>query len=810
MDQDKIEQLFEACDSDGLGYLTFNQFEQLGEGMSLPPDDVKEIFNAMDLNNDGLVEHSEFVNSFTSLTGLSMHGTPPNVEKQAPELIITDGIPDSPILGQGYNENNNNNTKDENEEKDNHKLDTSFGHRRRASTPRTNGLRSRSWHASRSKMRRSGSVDLGVIDGDKEYTANSGTWDTFAQSLGEVVYALSSYEGMSQLYKNVESSGNSELLRNYETLLQGIVREMVKVQKDMSELEVSFDKANKQSSEQISLLEEEMETQILLKENKVREEERKRADEESNKMKSQYEQQIDQLQNAITKLKQMDEKLASGSPFERELENMREKVRKLNQENSELKAKLTETETNLILLQNSMREMEVTHQEKTLEFARDEDEVSRVHEEKERYSKQVETLYSSNRQLLDSNDSLREALESSFSKYKRVSAQHARLHNGAIPMEYLNSHDYQRSGRSSRASVLDNDALAECDPGRKTPEVNGFTNHEFDSGVGTIRDDFDDSDTDYGDDSFRRGSRLSNSLRSRPRRYNSNVSYMSDGSRRSRRSYHRRAKNDYQTLSDEDNDVTNGSDITDDELRDISQSSTLSSSSRGRLNRKSPRMTPTSARKVITPDVTLGHNKRMYKVVLCGDVGVGKTSFIYRVCRNEFNRLSKSTLGVDFQIKTIQLEHDKSISLQLWDTAGQERFRSISASYFRRAEGVLLLYDCTSQHSFINVRDWMETITPVIPDGSPIMICGHKVDLREERELAGRPVVSSQEGAQLAANFGVLFVETSALDGCNVNNAVAMLARHIKLDDDTVDTDSIKQLGISPEKVEGQNCCKQT
>nr|CAD7399607.1 unnamed protein product [Timema cristinae] len=100
---------------------------------------------------------------------------------------------------------------------------------------------------------------------------------------------------------------------------------------------------------------------------------------------------------------------------------------------------------------------------------------------------------------------------------------------------------------------------------------------------------------------------------------------------------------------------------------------------------------------------------RTFKVVFAGDAAVGKSCFIYRFCRGVFINNLGSTLGVDFQVKTIGVD-GKKVALQLWDTAGQERFRSMTKTYFRRADGVVLLYDVTNERSFLNVRQWIENI----------------------------------------------------------------------------------------------------
>uniref|UniRef100_A0A3Q4MPJ2 RAS and EF-hand domain containing n=1 Tax=Neolamprologus brichardi TaxID=32507 RepID=A0A3Q4MPJ2_NEOBR len=165
-------------------------------------------------------------------------------------------------------------------------------------------------------------------------------------------------------------------------------------------------------------------------------------------------------------------------------------------------------------------------------------------------------------------------------------------------------------------------------------------------------------------------------------------------------------------------------------------------------------------------------SEKAYRIVLAGDAAVGKSSFLLRLCKNEFKMNSSATLGVDFQMKTLIVDGEP-VLLQLWDTAGQERFRSIAKSYFRRADGVLLLYDVTCEKSFLNIREWVDMIEDVSHEDIPIMLVGNKSDLRQ----GGIGCVPASYGEKLAMTYNTLFCETSAKDGSNILEAVLHLAR---------------------------------
>lgn len=129
-------------------------------------------------------------------------------------------------------------------------------------------------------------------------------------------------------------------------------------------------------------------------------------------------------------------------------------------------------------------------------------------------------------------------------------------------------------------------------------------------------------------------------------------------------------------------------------------------------------------------------------------------------------------------MKTLEIDQ-KIIALQLWDTAGQERFRSIAKSYFRRVDGVILLYDVTCENSFLDIRDWLESIESSNNNQIPIILCGNKIDLRPHALKIGMPVVTREQGRQLANEVGALFIETSAKEGTNIHKTCKDLIRYV-------------------------------
>ncbi|XP_023125134.1 ras-related protein Rab-8B isoform X2 [Amphiprion ocellaris] len=132
----------------------------------------------------------------------------------------------------------------------------------------------------------------------------------------------------------------------------------------------------------------------------------------------------------------------------------------------------------------------------------------------------------------------------------------------------------------------------------------------------------------------------------------------------------------------------------------------------------------------------------LLKLLLIGDSGVGKTCLLFRFSEDAFNTTFIATIGIDFKIRTIDIE-GKKIKLQIWDTAGQERFRTITTAYYRGAMGIMLVYDITMEKSFDNIRNWIRNIE------------------------------------ELAIDYGIKFLETSAKSGINVEEAFLTLATDI-------------------------------
>eukprot|EP00997_Jenningsia_sp_PLL12_P006571 NODE_3126_length_812_cov_498.284404_g2603_i0.p1 GENE.NODE_3126_length_812_cov_498.284404_g2603_i0~~NODE_3126_length_812_cov_498.284404_g2603_i0.p1 ORF type:complete len:204 (-),score=50.94 NODE_3126_length_812_cov_498.284404_g2603_i0:139-750(-) len=163
----------------------------------------------------------------------------------------------------------------------------------------------------------------------------------------------------------------------------------------------------------------------------------------------------------------------------------------------------------------------------------------------------------------------------------------------------------------------------------------------------------------------------------------------------------------------------------------------------------------------------------LFKLLLIGDSGVGKSCLLLRFADDTYTESYISTIGVDFKIRTIELD-GKIIKLQIWDTAGQERFRTITSSYYRGAHGIIVVYDVTDMESFNNVKTWLSEIDKYATDNVNKLLVGNKCD------LVVKKVVDFNTAKDFADQLGIPFLETSAKNATNVEQAFMTMSAEIK------------------------------
>jgi len=160
-----------------------------------------------------------------------------------------------------------------------------------------------------------------------------------------------------------------------------------------------------------------------------------------------------------------------------------------------------------------------------------------------------------------------------------------------------------------------------------------------------------------------------------------------------------------------------------------------------------------------------GMYDHLFKILIIGDSGVGKSCLMLRFTDDTFNEKQLATIGVDFKVKYMK-EQGKKLKLAVWDTAGQERFRTLTSSYYRGAQGVILVYDVTQRETFDNLRHWLEEVRTHSTNENAIkMLVANKVDLVNDQ------MVTKAEGEEFAIQNSMMFIETSAKTKVGVRQA---------------------------------------
>ncbi|XP_016344164.1 ras and EF-hand domain-containing protein-like isoform X1 [Sinocyclocheilus anshuiensis] len=559
-------------------------------------------------------------------------------------------------------------------------------------------------------------------------------WDEFENTLdGDVAFYLGrQWDELRELYEQIHSTSDELLLQQYEDLIKALVAESKEHRMESEQLETSLRRCEKHfqdsagmlwteelTSSQLAEMEEDLQQQLARTEERVREEEQKKLDESIAMLQIKHENELADLHTTIERLtKQYQEELKLNCPREGAI-RLRAQISDLMQENEELRSSLMKAQINVSILQVELDRLKNAFTDQKLQHERESDDLKKMVMEYQSYSNQIEFLQEMNKTLYDGNDGLRSALsQDNASMKRRLSPK-----NEVPPrkMKPLRQSTMNQSGFTNEEDTM---AL-----------VKFWADKYLDSGVSIQTETEPMSGSNYDSDDSH------NSMATVNHSYSSIPSELEVSEQKS------------------------------EALESVARSTvgSISSSVRRRLS-----AFPVKQIEDLHDTEDLAP---VYRLVLAGDAGSGKSSFLLRLSLNEFRGDIQTTLGVDFQIKKMLVDGEKT-NLQIWDTAGQERFRSIARSYFRKAHGVLLLYDVTSESSFLNVREWVQQIRESTDEDIPMCIIGNKVDLRAERPEGS--CVSAFHGEKLAMAYNALFCEASAKEGTNVIEAVLHLAREVK------------------------------
>ncbi|XP_038857281.1 ras and EF-hand domain-containing protein-like [Salvelinus namaycush] len=582
-------------------------------------------------------------------------------------------------------------------------------------------------------------------------------WEEFQSRMDDATGLLSGRlrDQLAELHQAMYIS-EPLLLQQYEGLVDALVSESKDHRLESEQLETSLRRTEELNTSQLTELEEDMQQQLACVEVRVREEEHKRMEGVMAALQRRHENEVADLHTVMDRLlKSQGESELNSS--RQDVDKLQNQISELTQEKEQLRTSLFKAQTNISILQVEMDKLKNMYADQKLQHERESDELKKMVIEYQSYSSHIEILQAMNKKLYDSNDGLRSALVNDVASSKRRLSP-----NNEIPARRM---------KPVRQSTLINSEGAHTTVGSSkttNSHVASWADTYPDSGVSLPMDTTESSGSESDSD---------------------------DSTETVHHSY------SYVPSDIEISDVKLEANQA---ILSVapSKASSIASSIRRRLSAFPMKQTEADLVDTGGPECP----GPMYRLVLAGDAGSGKSSFLLRLSLNEFRGDIQTTLGVDFQIKKMLVDGEKT-NLQIWDTAGQERFRSIARSYFRKAHGVLLLYDVTSESSFLNVREWMDQIQESTDEQLPMCVIGNKVDLREDRPEGS--CVSTVDGERLARTYNALFCETSAKEGTNIVEAVLHLAREVKKNVKLRrQSESQVKLSLSSSKKALTNCCR--
>ncbi|XP_026044540.1 ras and EF-hand domain-containing protein homolog isoform X2 [Astatotilapia calliptera] len=773
-EQKRLSSLFHAYDVDNSGRIEKNEFNTICQELHVSSQEAEGIFNRLDVDKDGTVTLEEFLSGFKEQHQEEEDDAEEDTDSSAwdkKEQVLS-SQPQPPIKGMSA------------EEQDRlrslfhtYDVDNSGQIERNEFLTICAELQVSAAEADRIfdqlDVDKDGTVTLQEFisgfhdryeaDMESEGGDPSAAWEDFESRLNEQAKFIPRREQAATLYQNI-SLTEPRLIPQFEKVILNFTKEIKQQNSEMENLALAIKRAQDQASMQLSEMEEEMDQRIQATERKTREQEKKRAEASLSELRRSYETEVCELQCKIQRMQMIEEKYKNITVKD-ESPALKKKINELTLENQRLKQELLRSQTKVACLQSEMDSLKTELTDQSINSERDEELMKHFSDERDILENQIEILQTANRKLHDSNDGLRAALEritrsngGSPGEFKERSRSKSICYTSPYALLDRYSQRMDEYPLFSRRPSGDTLALAMCDPGLRRRhssecEEDSLPEIYVDSGLSTLRGSHGGYDSEH-EVKGQEEEDENHSPEKKKEDDDNNDSVIGELS-------------DTEPAETQDGESAFGSDSS--SVLDWKPSEPPAPTTRKALS-------AINVQKEDKDSTDLGYmtSEKAYRIVLAGDAAVGKSSFLLRLCKNEFKMNSSATLGVDFQMKTLIVDGEP-VLLQLWDTAGQERFRSIAKSYFRRADGVLLLYDVTCEKSFLNIREWVDMIEDVSHEDIPIMLVGNKSDLRQD----GIGCVPASYGEKLAMTYNTLFCETSAKDGSNILEAVLHLARQV-------------------------------
>ena len=195
-----------------------------------------------------------------------------------------------------------------------------------------------------------------------------------------------------------------------------------------------------------------------------------------------------------------------------------------------------------------------------------------------------------------------------------------------------------------------------------------------------------------------------------------------------------------------------------------------------------------------------------FKVIMLGDVAVGKTSLVTRFVDNEFKSAYHCTVGVEYKVKSLKIDPYTNVHLKIWDTCGEEKYRTITRQYYRDANGVVLVFDLTNKSSFDKLSGWLHDIKEYGPKDTCVILVGNKSDVQD------RKLFLFEEGKKFAMTYKMPYIEVSAKNGTNVlsmfENITKKMIDNVSLNEDNEDDKDKNKITLGKNTAKGSGTIK--
>ncbi|KAM4038799.1 EF-hand calcium-binding domain-containing protein 4B [Anomaloglossus baeobatrachus] len=550
---------------------------------------------------------------------------------------------------------------------------------------------------------------------------------------------------MKRLWMELRKDESPHLLSSFEEFLTRVFSQLQEANEEKNKMECALNKKIASYDNEIQNLYDEMDHQIKIEKEQFLLQDTQRFESRSQILEEKLQSKEQELEHLVNKQKRLESQCTelNNDKYETKAEN-----EKLKLTNKEMRRDLERTSQELITSQRQLKmlqeEASQLHEEREMEVYRVTESLQR---ERSALLKQLDLLREMNKHLRDERDSFLQKSKVNASKSMK------NQRSGSIVGKY-----FEKKLPIKSQSSEDDDVFP---PKRSSVGLNG---------TGTSVTETDSP------------------VESRPSRghhLQRIISIEEDHLPQYLETQQERPLNNWQEVDEKEENVTQKEDII--QNKEEIPPTDVPSSPRGQPVGKET--LPNEEHIYYPPD-------RMFKIVMVGNSSVGKTSFLRRFCEDSFYPGTSATVGIDYSVKTVTVENCQ-VALQLWDTAGQERYRSITKQFFRKADGVVVMYDITSKDTFTAVRQWLTSVEEGAGENIPILMLGNKTDIEKERE------VPCGLGEHLAKDCSLLFYECSASSGHNVKESILHLATILKEQEDKVKEKTV-QLQDSQKK---KSCC---